>query len=792
MYKSSALTHASVGVVKSWFLEGGQGLSNIPSSSLIKAFFGIPGDTMTPITVTDGIVHSAGGNEFRSILVDKTIKGRLWTFTTDFNVDVTFNKVLNADKTGYLFKIDMITPLSPTQKQVRSLMQYSARGITFFDPDCVETVDIAAATPAQESVQPTKPTEPRKGFSFTTGEENKDALPPRKNSEPLNPVTRSEAAAIAADTRAQAEAAQPAASPEGDDVGGDEAPVENEEREPITPLEEEDEEEENDMTTEKITAFVNSLITNLGDQLNDDNLLAGFQYVFHNASATIDRSTVPGKAIITVSDEGREVQVQVDDWQKPADIIEPEPEPEPEPAEEVTPPANKDHIEDDSVRVDGSEDCELGVRISNTILAKAHELLKSGTIYTLVDLEDRLHDAWPNYDFNAHVELEGGYNYFHVVVSNHVEDEQPMDEPVPPAEEEPTTPESPVDNEKIREELAKIEAESVEHDVIFEAESLSKDIVEKITESLKVAFSNVRTKVLSQMDYQVQNISKILENYLGDAAKSFEYLHKFDEQTDTLRIEELVKVTAETNIVLQQGADIVFTKGDEDELVIHLNETRCVDTYRFSDPDWEQAHLSDEGHYTVNRDMCIKDFIQPMSDILDCLTYIPWETEPVQKEEPEVSETEAQELQEAMTTPKETQPITVDPNYIDLEDRDTRDRVIQVLFPGVTDPAITHLLNFLRDHHTEEQTPSYLATKTFPTETTIVYSNLTFSIVKMKEGRYWRIFCARTDVGLNDHTWLATKNMYGRWHQLGNDIANTTDFVRQNNGVAWRRRNNNA
>jgi hypothetical protein len=55
---------------------------------------------------------------------------------------------------------------------------------------------------------------------------------------------------------------------------------------------------------------------------------------------------------------------------------------------------------------------------------------------------------------------------------------------------------------------------------------------------------------------------------------------------------------------------------------------------------------------------------------------------------------------------------------------------------------------------------------TVPTETLIVYDNVVISIVKFKEGRYWKIFIASNDCGLEDQSWIETNGITGRWYQM--------------------------
>lgn len=110
---------------------------------------------------------------------------------------------------------------------------------------------------------------------------------------------------------------------------------------------------------------------------------------------------------------------------------------------------------------------------------------------------------------------------------------------------------------------------------------------------------------------------------------------------------------------------------------------------------------------------------------------------------------------------------------IDLNDVKNQTSLLVGHF-GVVDPAITHLQKFLKQHLTSENNVGYLATGTFPTETNIIYTekpyDVTMSIVKYKDGRFYRVFAAITNPGLVEHGYIETKDIPGRWVKLGRDI----------------------
>ena len=83
---------------------------------------------------------------------------------------------------------------------------------------------------------------------------------------------------------------------------------------------------------------------------------------------------------------------------------------------------------------------------------------------------------------------------------------------------------------------------------------------------------------------------------------------------------------------------------------------------------------------------------------------------------------------------------------------------------GTANPNIMHLFSKMQE---EVSNKTFKDTGTWPVEQMIVYPKYTFSVVKMKNGRFYRIFVAYTDMeNLNDSTWLQTKDVKDRWLDL--------------------------
>jgi len=88
---------------------------------------------------------------------------------------------------------------------------------------------------------------------------------------------------------------------------------------------------------------------------------------------------------------------------------------------------------------------------------------------------------------------------------------------------------------------------------------------------------------------------------------------------------------------------------------------------------------------------------------------------------------------------------------------------------GTTNPNIMHLLNFLKKECTDEsyKGEEYTLTGTFPVELMSVWPKYTYSIVRMKNGAFYRIFVCFTDMSRNDsQSWVKTHAEQGRWMRV--------------------------
>lgn len=93
----------------------------------------------------------------------------------------------------------------------------------------------------------------------------------------------------------------------------------------------------------------------------------------------------------------------------------------------------------------------------------------------------------------------------------------------------------------------------------------------------------------------------------------------------------------------------------------------------------------------------------------------------------------------------------------------SRGEFLRMLF-GTANPNIMHLFSVLK---AEASNSTFQATGTWPIEQMIAYPTYSFSIIKMKNGRFYRVFVAHTDKeNLNHSTWLETKDVKDRWFEL--------------------------
>ena len=732
MQNTSPLTHASVFNVRNWVLDGI--LDSVPSSSILKALFGIPGDNPSPVDITDKIASAGSG--VRATLIDKTKKGTLWEFTTDFGITAVFQKLFNDQLGSYVYHTRIRYVDGDGNTVERPIVSYNARHVTYFDVGDKVVLEKDAPTQSGDGQS--------RGFQFTTEEKVNE---PVEQQSDISDVQEQKEEDIGAGENAPepSDEALDAVPQEtsGDQAGGD-IDDEPESMTEVSDLDDDDDStEDEEMTIEKTRTFVQSLVQNLkdGNSISDDSVKAGCQIVFENSETTIEHNRQTGRALVSVVDNGKCVTVEVEDWvtsKSPAQA----PTVETKAEEQIVLEPAEEKIKPCSITWDDPEEI-LNVRTSNKILNFLKEEIDKG-----VKDEAALTRAALSEAGSASVDLEKvGISVRFIAGEEGDTVSVQVWSYVP---EEPEKAEEPVEQENIEsapteEVVAETEASEEEPAVVDDPQEPDVQTEPKDTNILEEGSAEEVPEVKKPAPHKWYDLTIGISGTIDpDVVTSVK---------DTLRY--------------------------------------CIDEIGYGDIDKLRDMLADR----LGRPLSI-EFPEGGHLISVILTEDKSdEKEPesndTKEEDKTMDETEASELEQVMNTDKETEPITVDPNYIDLSDRETRDRVIQVLFPGVTDPGYTHLYNFLKGYHTSEQTESYLETNgTFPTETCIVYSNLTFSIVKMKDGRYWRIFAARTDCGLSDPTWLATKYMHNRWYQLGHDISNNVDYVRENRGGSmWRRRN---
>ena len=136
------------------------------------------------------------------------------------------------------------------------------------------------------------------------------------------------------------------------------------------------------------------------------------------------------------------------------------------------------------------------------------------------------------------------------------------------------------------------------------------------------------------------------------------------------------------------------------------------------------------------------------------------------KEEQQVEEQKTEEAEEQLndigTDPKDLPPKK------GIEEEHTVNEFLQILF-GTSSPTILHIFKMLNKYGKSSKT--YQMTQTFPTIVDIVFTNpeYHFSIVRMKNGCYYKVFVAHTELERdNSGCWEDTHDERGRWMHLIN------------------------
>ena len=136
------------------------------------------------------------------------------------------------------------------------------------------------------------------------------------------------------------------------------------------------------------------------------------------------------------------------------------------------------------------------------------------------------------------------------------------------------------------------------------------------------------------------------------------------------------------------------------------------------------------------------------------------------KEEQQVEEQKAEEVEEQLndigTDPKDLPPKK------GIEEEHTANEFLQILF-GTSSPTILHVFKMLNKYGKSSKT--YQMTQTFPTIVDIVFTDPAyhFSIVRMKNGCYYKVFVAHTELEReNSGCWEDTHDERGRWMHLIN------------------------
>lgn len=109
-------------------------------------------------------------------------------------------------------------------------------------------------------------------------------------------------------------------------------------------------------------------------------------------------------------------------------------------------------------------------------------------------------------------------------------------------------------------------------------------------------------------------------------------------------------------------------------------------------------------------------------------------------------------------------PIGEEPVTKKCSEEHTQSEFMNMLF-GTPNPSILHVLNLLKKYAGGDE---YELTGTNTIERMIAYTDYTFSIVKMKDGAFYRVWVAHTDVERGAKgSWLETHGEQDRWFKIG-------------------------
>ena len=209
---------------------------------------------------------------------------------------------------------------------------------------------------------------------------------------------------------------------------------------------------------------------------------------------------------------------------------------------------------------------------------------------------------------------------------------------------------------------------------------------------------------------------------------------------------------AQNKVIVEKGQKVFFeasTMGDNAvRLIGYENGEELV---KFTDEKFASTSYSGK-LLTAKEDITadkFKDYGQ-LSDLFDLFEISPNEDDGSKGEE---------ELGDIGTDPA---------SLPKLEDEHTVGEYLKMLF-GTTSPTILHVFKVLTKYGKDSSI--YKLTGSLPTIQDVVFTKpaYTFSIVRMKNGCYYKIFVARTDMGRDNYgCWEETHNEPGRWLHLAN------------------------
>ena len=175
----------------------------------------------------------------------------------------------------------------------------------------------------------------------------------------------------------------------------------------------------------------------------------------------------------------------------------------------------------------------------------------------------------------------------------------------------------------------------------------------------------------------------------------------------------------------------------------------------------DHLDLGDGKDYIAKVDITLDDVKNRNGAIGDLIEEVVPPEEETKQEEPPKSDTR-------QGSTEEVKPIGEIPSTTSIYDEISAVDHCMFIF-GTTTPNIMHLLNFIKNecNSKEYSGDEFKLTQTFPVELIVQYDKYTYSIIRMKNGAYYRVWVCHTDVArAGEISWIKSHNEEGRWMRV--------------------------